>query len=91
MMATVKLGRKVALRDITVPSLWLYTDRDDVVSIPELKKYYERIGSARKRLVELPGATGHVLAGEILSPATTGDMVSLVSSFLKESVITGTE
>lgn len=91
MMATVKLGRMVPLRDITVPSLWVYTDRDDVVSIPELKKYYERIGSAKKRLVEIPGAAGHVLAGSIMSPASTGDVASLVSSFLSESVIAGAE
>jgi pimeloyl-ACP methyl ester carboxylesterase len=91
MMATVKLGRSVALSAITVPSLWVYSDRDDVVSIPEMKKYYQRIGSTKKRLVEIPGAAGHVLAGSILSPATTGDMVTLVSTFLKESVIAGSK
>ena len=89
MMATVKLARKVRLEGITVPSLWIYTNRDDVVSIPELKKYYARIGSARKRLVEIPNAAGHVLAGAIMSPATTGEMASLVSSFLRETVIQG--
>ena len=91
MMATVKLGRKVRLEGITVPSLWIYSNRDDVVSIPELKKYYARIGSARKRLVEIPNAAGHVLAGAIMSPATTREMASLVSSFLRETVIQGTE
>ncbi len=91
MMATVKLGRSVRLEGITVPSLWLYTNRDDVVSLPELKKFYQRIGSVKKRLVQIPDATGHVLAGAILSPGSTEEMVSLVSSFLREAVITGSD
>ena len=91
MMATVKLGRSVPLQAISVPSLWVYAEKDDVVSIPELKKYYGRIGSTKKQLVELPGAAGHVLAGAIMSPASTAGMVSIVSSFLRQSVIAGME
>jgi len=91
MMTVVKLGRSVRLESITVPSLWLYTGRDDVVSLPELKKYYQRIGSVKKRLVEIPDAPGHVLAGAIMSPGTTDEMVSIVSSFLRETVITGSD
>jgi esterase/lipase len=91
MMATVKLGRQVRLEDIAVPSLWIYASKDDVVSLPELKKYYARMGSAKKRLVEIPDAPGHVLAGAIMSPATTAEMSSIVTAFLRETVMTGTE
>jgi hypothetical protein len=67
--------------------LWIYAKRDDVVSLPELKKYYQRIGSVKKKLVEIPDASGHVLAGAIMSPGTTDEMVSIVLSFLQETVI----
>jgi alpha-beta hydrolase superfamily lysophospholipase len=81
----------VRLEDIAVPSLWIYASKDDVVSLPELKKYYARMGSAKKRLVEIPDAPGHVLAGAIMSPATTAEMSSIVTAFLRETVMTGTE
>jgi esterase/lipase len=83
MMAAVTLGRRVPVEKIGVPSLWLYAEKDDVVSLPELKKFYQRMGSATKRLVDVPGATGHVLAGDILSPQTTGMVVQTVVSFLR--------
>jgi esterase/lipase len=89
MMETVRLGRKVRLDEITVPSLWLYAANDDVVSIPEMKRYYQRIGSTKKSLVELPHAAGHVLAGDIMSPASNDEMEQIVAAFLADAVIQG--
>ncbi len=87
MMATVKLGRQLKLQSIHVPSLWVYTDKDDVVSLEELKKCYQRIGSGKKRLLDIPDAKGHVLAGAIQSPRTTDEMAAAVIAFLGEAGI----
>ena len=83
-MSVVKLTRAIALERITVPSLWLYSDADDAVDIPTLKKSYERMGGQPKRLVRAQGARSHMLAGDIFSPETTDTVSGDILSFMAE-------
>lgn len=82
MMEAVRLGRRANLESIRAPSLVVYTERDDVVSVPAIKEAFDRLGSPHKELLELPGADRHVLAGDILSPQTTDTLVERVERFL---------
>lgn len=83
-MSVVKLTRTIALERITAPSLWLYSDADDAVDIPALKKAYERMGGQPKRLVRVQGARSHMLAGDIFNPETTDTVSGDILSFLAE-------
>jgi esterase/lipase len=82
LMETLRLARRLAIETITIPSLWIYAARDDLVDLSEIKKCYARIGSTTKKLVEIADATGHALAGDILSPGTTDLVVQEVLAFL---------
>jgi hypothetical protein len=46
----------------------LYTTQDQVVSPDEMKIQFARLGSSKKQAIDLPGATDHILAGDIISP-----------------------
>jgi esterase/lipase len=83
MMQTVRLAWRAPLEEIAAPALVLYTEADDVVSVPKLKDAFDRLGSASKELLDLPGADHHVLAGDIVSPHATDAAVSEITSFLR--------
>ena len=83
MMQSVRLGHRTALERIACPSLVVYTERDRLVSVLEMKRAYARLGSARKRLVNLPGAGGHELAGTIHAPAQVPVLSAVITRFLR--------
>jgi pimeloyl-ACP methyl ester carboxylesterase len=85
LMAAVKLTRTLPLADITTPSIWLYSDKDDAVNIPVLKKFFARTGGAPKRLVRVDGAHSHMLAGDVFSPETNAEVSGDIISFLLEA------
>ena len=85
LMAAVKLTRSLPLAGITTPSIWLYSDKDDAVNIPVLKKFYARTGGAPKRLVHVDGAHSHMLAGNVFSPETNAEVSGDIISFLREA------
>jgi esterase/lipase len=87
LMAAVKLTRTLPLASITTPSIWLYSDKDDAVDIPVLKKFYARMGGSPKRLVHVDGAHSHMLAGDVFSPETTAEVSGDIISFLREAGI----
>lgn len=84
MMECVRLGRNLPLESIAVSALCVYTETDEVVSIPAIKEMYARLGSTTKRLIDLPGAERHILAGDIISPDTTDALIQTVLEFLEE-------
>ena len=86
MMQAVQLGRRAPLERIACPALVVYTERDRVVSVVEIKRAYARLGSARKRLVDLPGADDHELAGTIHAPATVPLLTAVMSRFLQSAL-----
>lgn len=87
MMQAVRLGRRAALEQIRCPVLVVYTEQDRVVSVPAIKRAYERIGSTRKRLVEFADADQHELAGAILAPETVPALTGIITRFLQEELV----
>jgi alpha-beta hydrolase superfamily lysophospholipase len=88
MMGAAAAGADAALERVATPTLMLYTEQDDVVSVPALKEAYGRIGAEveprpAKKLVEVAGATQHVPAGDILSPQTTQSVIREMTRFLR--------
>ena len=65
--------------------LVLYSDSDQVIDVPAIKRSMESIEAERVELQEV-GESGdpsnHVLAGDILSPETTAPTVQRILSFL---------
>lgn len=87
MMQAVRLGRRTPLEQIRCPVLVVYTEQDRVVSVPAIKRGYERIGSTRKRLLEFPDAEQHELAGAIQAPDTVPALTGLITRFLQEELV----
>lgn len=87
MMQAVRLGLRTPLEQIHCPVLVIYTEQDRVVSVAAIKRAYERVGSTRKHLLELPGAHHHELAGTIQDPATVPALTDLITRFLQDELI----
>jgi alpha-beta hydrolase superfamily lysophospholipase len=83
MMQAGRLGIRAPLEEVRVPLLVLYTENDEVVSIPALLDAYERFGSETKNLINVTEASDHNLAGEIISPGTTQIVVDHILRFLR--------
>ena len=81
MMETVRLGNQTPVEEVSTPMLMVYTKNDTVISIPAALALYERWGGSPKRLVDLPDAPGHALAGYILSPHTTEPLAREIVDF----------
>jgi alpha-beta hydrolase superfamily lysophospholipase len=84
MMALVDLVDRLDLSQIKVPVLVIHSDRDQVISVERVKERYQEIGSQRKRIVTVNNTQdewGHILAGDILSPATTETVVTFIMDF----------
>lgn len=84
MAALIRLTGKIDPGDITVPALFLYSGEDRIIRPDAIKTVARRWGG-RAVLVDL-GQTGdpmnHVIAGDALSPETTGPMVERIVAFV---------
>lgn len=91
MMGIIRFVRNSCLEAIQIPTLVLYSPTDQVLDVKKMRKHVARIGSDKKVVIELePGSDKkHVLAGDILSPQTTEQVVSQVSDFLQTCNETG--
>ena len=87
MMQAVHAARRAALQAVRCPTLVVYTERDEVVSVAAIKAAYARLGSPCKRLLDLPGAERHELAGAIQAPATVPALTAAVSRFLSRELV----
>jgi len=86
MMVLVNYVTELPLKSITAPVLVLYSDTDKIVDIKKTRKIYDRIGSGIKEIgviKDTQGSQHHVLAGDVLSPATTLEVESRIISFVK--------
>lgn len=86
MMQAVRDARRAALEEIRCPTLVVYTEQDEVVSVAAIKAAYERLGSPCKELLELRGADRHELAGTIHLPATVPALSAAVARFLSREL-----
>ncbi len=83
MTSAVALGRRARVGSIAVPVLVAFSGRDDVVSLEKVRQVFGRIGSEKKAMVEFDSAAGHVVAGDISSPASTPEFVQTLVSFIE--------
>lgn len=83
MMAAVSLVRNIDYKYLITPTLVLYTKKDDVVDPTRIERFYQALGSPKKQLIDLPDASGHLLAGAEISPQTTDQVVRLIAAFIK--------
>ena len=86
MMQAVRAANRADLEAIRCPALVVYTEQDEVVSVDAIKAAFARLGSRRKRLLDLPGAEDHELAGAILAPATVPALTAEVTRFLRNEL-----
>lgn len=77
--------KRLDLAAIDVPTLVLHSDHDTVIRVDEVKRAFERLGSPRKERIVVDDTgdpDGHVLAGDILSPSTTGRLADEIVRFV---------
>lgn len=88
MMALVKTVRRESLLErIEAPTLSLYSPTDQVVDIEALQTRGRDIGGTPYRLIPVGGVedpSGHILAGEIMSPGTLERVAGHVVGFVRE-------
>ena len=86
MMALVEHVRTVDLSGVNVPTLVMYSPRDQVVDAAETERVVRTLGGADVQVFVYEGAgdpAQHVLAGDILSPESTATIAARVLQFLE--------
>lgn len=82
-MRAVSLARRASLEELRVPTLVLYSSRDNVVNVEKVKEAFRRIAAAKKQLSEVKNAENdHVLTGDILSPSGTAEVEKVIKDFV---------
>ncbi|MEM8486532.1 MAG: alpha/beta fold hydrolase [Bacteroidota bacterium] len=87
MMRLLDYVNNMELEQISVPALFVYSPNDQVVNPIEIEATFARFGSENKKLEaieEVEDRSNHVLAGRILSPASTLPIASTISAFVAE-------
>ena len=78
--------RTVDLSGVNVPTLVMYSPRDQVVDAAETERVVRTLAGADVEVFVYEGAgdpAQHVLAGDILSPESTGTIAARVLQFLE--------
>jgi alpha-beta hydrolase superfamily lysophospholipase len=83
LMDLVLYAQTIDVSRVMVPTLTLYTHRDDVVRVDLIRSRHAAFGSRVKEIVDVPEATGHVLAGDALAPQAVDPLVALMLRFLR--------
>jgi esterase/lipase len=87
MMALVDVVDNVDLRTITTPTMILYSEQDEVISVDRIKEKYPHFGSLNKRLLAIETAESegnHVIAGDIVAPTKTEVVAKEIVAFLRD-------
>jgi alpha-beta hydrolase superfamily lysophospholipase len=87
MMASVEAVRRAPLESLQVPTKLIYAETDRVVDIAAIEQGFERIGSPQKEkltLEEVGDPSGHIIAGDAFSPATTLMLVEAIHAFVDD-------
>ena len=85
MMGLVKLTRSLDLQTIKAPTLVIYAPDDRTVDTTAIIAAFQKMGATEKKLVAYGQAgdpSHHVLAGDILSPGSTGPLAQMIVDFL---------
>ena len=84
-MGIVNVVRDSNLENITAPVQMIYSENDTVINVSKAIDTYMRIGSDRKEALIVnhsEDASQHVLAGDILAPKTTQDVLRAMLGFV---------
>jgi esterase/lipase len=90
LQALVKAVRGSAVDTIVTPSLFLYSENDQVVNARYTDRVYEKWGSAVKERIRIEGVDGesnHVFTGDIVAPHRTEISIEQVLAFLDRQEI----
>jgi alpha-beta hydrolase superfamily lysophospholipase len=88
MAALVKLSVESPVEQVRTPALFLYSSLDQVIRPDKVREVAGRWGGSHE-LFDV-GQTGdpgnHVIAGDIISPATTGPLADRVTAWLQTTI-----
>jgi alpha-beta hydrolase superfamily lysophospholipase len=88
MMDLVNHERSLNLATLRMPVLTLYTKHDKVVRVDLIESQHAAIGSAAKRIVDVPEATRHEMASDALAPEVVAPVVREMLGFLRDVGVT---
>lgn len=83
----LKVVKAIDKSKITTPSLFIYSPTDQVILPSAVVAAHDAFGSKTKRLIGYTRSqdpSQHVLAGDILSPNSTGELVDLAAAFVRD-------
>jgi esterase/lipase len=83
MMDLVEQVAKMNLAKISVPTLTVFTSKDEVVNVALIRSRHAEIGASIKRIVDLPQATRHELAGNALAPEAVAPAAAVIEDFVR--------
>ncbi len=87
MMGLVELTRSQDLAQIDIPILTIYSPNDEVVNAGKIEEAHQAFGSSRKAIIPIESVgdpSNHVLAGDILSPDDTQQLLEMILRFVEE-------
>lgn len=82
------------VEQVTAPTLFIYSDNDEVVDSRETDKVFKRWGSAVKHRISIQpidGHKNHVITGDIVRPQTTDAVTRDSLLFLQSHVVSATK
>lgn len=85
MMSLVDVVDSIDVSRNDLPTLILYSEKDDVISVDKIKEKFPQFGGDSNRLVAIEThdvSQSHVLAGEIIAPEMTPVVADTISEFL---------
>lgn len=89
MMALVDfINQPKRLARVEVPTLFMHTPDDQVVDVAAIRRGFEALGSERRQIAvvsETSAPSRHVIAGDVLSPETTGPLARTIVEFVRTS------
>ncbi|TNE52162.1 MAG: hypothetical protein EP343_01825 [Deltaproteobacteria bacterium] len=91
MMGLVQELEKADLSKIKVPTMFIYSNKDQVISQKALKKAFAKVGASKKKMMDVgdtPNKWDHVLAGDIVNATMTKPVSEKIIAFFKPLVET---
>lgn len=88
MVRLVKQVEAIDKSAISVPTLIIYSPQDIVIDTEAVERVFAEWGSPRKQLVRYEGSNNpyqHVIAGDVLSPASTPELARIILDFISQT------
>ena len=85
MMSLVDIVDEIDLTSVKLPTLLIYSENDEVVSVEKMKEKFPQFGGSQNRIVALETTArskSHVLAGDIIAPEMTPVVADVISDYL---------